>query len=203
MLIWQSVLRKWGENLRCGEVKRLARGRKAAPWMSALRSNHTKELASLRHTESLQALTRTSHQLSVPHPRCLFSSLHSRHLLVAFHPCLHALPVHHPYPSLNLPFQEVHSLLVWHDSMSSLHVHLVLLQLYSMHRFVWIANCYSASSMNSSCLGQACSQKGSLLSLFLKIIKEREKSKAHHAPKKCLHSHRKPSNIENKIEQQE
>lgn len=167
--------------------------------MSALHSNLTKELTSLRHTESLQVLTRTSHQLSAPHAGCLFSSLHtpfqasSGGLFILTARLANTSPI--PFSPPAFPRGPFPAGMEW------LHVifpcpSCTVAVVQHTQIFVWIANGYSASTVNRSCLGQACSQKRFLLSLFLKIIKEREKSKAHRAPKKCLHSHRKPSNIE-------
>lgn len=74
--------KRWGENLRRGEVKWLARDNKATHWTSDLRSSLqglSKVLASLSHTESLQVLVHTSHQPSV-------------HLILASCPLLLSVP---------------------------------------------------------------------------------------------------------------
>lgn len=105
---------------------------------------------------------------------------------MASSPSLHALPMYCQYPSLYLPFQKLPSLpgkKEWLHAIFPCLPHIVAVVQHAQIS-VWIANCYSASTVNSGCLGQACSQKRSLLSIFLKINNQRKaKVKSSSCPK--------------------
>lgn len=126
-------------------------------------------------------------------------SLSAPHQLMASSVSLHALPKSRQYTSLYLLFQKLLSLLgrkEWLHAIFPHPSHIVAIVQHTLIS-VWIANCYSASTVNSGCLGQACSKKRSLLSIFLKINNQRKaKVKNSSCPKETSASPWKTSKIE-------
>lgn len=188
MLIWQAG-RRGGKTLRHGDVKWLARGNNAAHRTSDLSlslQSLSKVFTSLSRAESLQVLVHTSHQPSVHliPPSCpLLLSVPPTFAngLFTLASCL-ANILSIPY----LPFQKLCSLpggKEWlHAIFPCPSCTVAIIQHTQIS--VWIANCYSASTVNSGCLGQACSQKRSLLSVLLKINNQRKgKGKSSSCPK--------------------
>lgn len=105
---------------------------------------------------------------------------------MASSPSLHVLPIYCQYHSLSLPFQKLPSLpgrKEWLHAIFPCPSRIVAILQHTQFS-VWIANCYSAATVNSGCLGQACSQKKSWLSVFLKINNQRKgKVKSSWCPK--------------------
>lgn len=193
---WQFVVdadltsrKTWGENLRHGEVKWLARGNNVACRTSNLSLNLqslSKVFTSLSHAESLQVLVHTSHQPSV-------------HLIPPSCPLLLSVPptfangfftlascLANILSISYLPYQKLCSLPSRKEWLHAIFPCPSCVVAITQHTqiSVWIASCYSASTVNSGCLGQACSQKRSLLSVFLKINNQRKgKVKSSSCPK--------------------
>lgn len=104
---------------------------------------------------------------------------------MASSPLLHALLIYCQYLSLYLPLQKPPSLPgrnEWLHAILSCQSCIVAIVQHTQIS-VWIAKCYSASTVNSGCLGQACSQKRSLLSIKKKNNQRKAKVKSSSCPK--------------------